>query len=75
MDALYKDEYEKLGLNLAYYRKHNKLTQQQLGELIDVDNTHISKIELGVVGVSLDNLFRLSKVLKVPVYKFFEFKD
>ena len=37
-----------------FYRKRKKYTQLQLAELVDVDRSHISAIELGNVGVSLD---------------------
>ncbi len=74
MDYSQKEKYEKLGLNIAYYRKLNKYTQLELCELLDIERSHMSKIELGNVGVSLDVIFRLSDVLKVPVNKFFEFR-
>ena len=75
MNLKYENEYTRLGLNIAYYRKLRKYTQLQLCELLDIDRTHISKIELGNVGVSLDIIFSLSEVLDVPVYRFFDFKD
>jgi len=75
MNLEHQNKYTKLGLNIAYYRKLNKYTQLQLCELLDIDRTHISKIELGNVGVSLDILFSLSDLLNVPVHHFFEFKD
>ena len=50
----YKNLYEKFGLNVVYYRKRKKLTQLQLAELVDIDRSHISAIELGNVGVSFD---------------------
>ena len=63
MKAEYKMYYEQFGLNVVYYRKRKKLTQLQLAELVDVDRSHISAIELGNVGVSFDVLFKLSEVL------------
>lgn len=75
MDAQQKDKYEKLGLNIAYYRKSRNYTQLELCELLDIDRSYISKIELGNVGVSLDIIFRLSDLLKVPVSQFFEFRE
>ena len=48
MKTEYKNYYEKFGLNVVYYRKRKKLTQLQLAELIDVDRSHISAIELGL---------------------------
>ena len=52
MKEQYKSLYEKFGLNVVYYRKRKKLTQLQLAELVDIDRSHISAIELGNVGVS-----------------------
>lgn len=37
MKAEFKEQYEKLGLNIVYYRKRKKLTQLQLAELADID--------------------------------------
>ena len=53
----YKELYEKFGLNIVFYRKKKKLTQLQLAELVDIDRSHISAIELGKVGVSFDVVF------------------
>ena len=47
MKKEYKEQYEKFGLNIVYYRKKKKLTQLQLAEQIGVDRSHISAIELG----------------------------
>ncbi|MEG0340304.1 MAG: helix-turn-helix transcriptional regulator, partial [Oscillospiraceae bacterium] len=74
-DINQKDNYVKLGLNIAYYRKLRKYTQLRLCELLDIDRSYISKIELGNVGVSLDIIFKLAQILNVPVNKFFEFRE
>ena len=52
MKAEYKKYYEQFGLNVVYYRKKKRLTQLKLAELVDIDRSHISAIELGNVGVS-----------------------
>ena len=70
----YKSRYEKFGLNVVYYRKRKKLTQLQLAELVDVDRSHISAIELGNVGVSMDVIFKLCEVLKITPKELFDFK-
>ena len=75
MKAEYKAQYEKFGLNIVYYRKRKKLTQLQLTELVDVDRSHISAIELGNVGVSFDVLFKISEVLGVAPKDLFDFRD
>lgn len=74
MKAEYKMYYEQFGLNVVYYRKRKKLTQLQLAELVDVDRSHISAIELGNVGVSFDVLFKLSEVLEITPKQLFDFR-
>jgi len=71
----YKPLYEKFGLNVVYYRKRKKLTQLQLAELVDIDRSHISAIELGNVGVSMDVIFKLSEVLGIKPGDLFDFRD
>lgn len=75
LDINQHEKYRKLGLNISYYRKDKGYTQLELSELLDIDRTHMQKIETANAGVSLDVLFRLSDLLKVPVCKFFEFRD
>ena len=75
MKQEYKAQYEKFGLNIVYYRKKNHLTQLQLAELVDVDRSHISAIELGNVGVSMDVIFKLCEVLKITPKELFDFRD
>jgi len=75
MKQEYKSLYEKFGLNIVYYRKKNRLTQLQLAELVDVDRSHISAIELGNVGVSMDLIFRFSEVFNITPKELFDFRD
>lgn len=75
MKQEYKALYEKFGLNVVYYRKRKKLTQLQLAEQVDVDRSHISAIELGNVGVSMDVLFKLCQVLEITPRELFDFRD
>lgn len=74
MKAQYKPLYEQFGLNIVYYRKRKRLTQLQLAELVDVDRSHISAIELGNVGVSFDVLFKLCEVLETTPQELFTFR-
>lgn len=74
MKQEYKALYEKFGLNVFYYRKRERLTQLQLAELVDIDRSHISAIELGNVGVSMDVIFKLCEVLKTTPKELFDFK-
>ncbi len=74
MKPEYKDLYESFGLNIVYYRKRKKLTQLQLAELVDVDRSHISALELGKVGISLDVIFKLCEVLDILPKELFDFR-
>ena len=74
MEQEYKALYEKFGLKVVYYRKRKRLTQLQLAELVDIDRSHISAIELGNVGVSLDVIFRLCEVLEITPKELFDFR-
>ena len=71
----YTGLYEKFGLNVVYYRKRERLTQLQLAELVNIDRSHISAIELGNVGVSMDVIFKLCEVLKITPKELFDFKN
>ena len=75
MKAEYKSLYEKFGLNVVFYRKRRKMTQLQLAELVGIDRSHISAIELGNVGVSFDVIFKLCEVLGVSPKDLFDFRD
>lgn len=75
MKKEYKHYYEKFGLNVVYYRKRKRLTQLKLAELVDIDRSHISAIELGNVGVSFDVIFKMCEVLEITPNKLFEFRD
>lgn len=74
MNQEHCEEYRKLGLNISYYRKERQLSQMQLADLIDISRTHMSRIENNDCAVSLDVIFKLAKVLDIPVSKLFEFR-
>ncbi len=45
MQKDYAENYKKLGLKIAYFRKLKGLTQEQLAEILDVDTSFIGQIE------------------------------
>jgi transcriptional regulator with XRE-family HTH domain len=69
------EEYKKLGLNIAYYRKEQGLSQIRLAEAADISRTHMSRIENNDCAVSLDVIFGVAKALNIPVMKLFDFRD
>lgn len=69
------ENYKKLGLNIAYYRKAAGLSQIQLAEQINISRTHMSRIETADCAVSLDVIFNICSVLNVSPAKLFDFRD
>ena len=59
MNELYYDDFVKFGLNVSYYRKEQRLSQEQLAELVGVSRLHISRIETAAVSCSLSLVFAL----------------
>jgi transcriptional regulator with XRE-family HTH domain len=47
----------------------------KLAELVEIDRSHISAIELGNVGVSFDVVFRMCEVLEITPKELFDFRD
>ena len=75
MKPEFKGYYEAFGLNVAFFRKRKRLTQAQLADLVGVDRSHISAIEVGKVGASFDLIFTLSTVLEVSSKQLFDFRE
>lgn len=75
MKEEYRDRYRQFGLNVVYYRKKLRATQLQLAELLDIERSHISAIELGNVGVSMDLIFKMCDVFQIKPKDLFDFRD
>lgn len=45
-----------LGANVKRLRKAQRLSQERLAELTDLDQPHISEIEAGLINLTLDNV-------------------
>ena len=63
-----KQEYKMIGLNIAYYRKLNGMTQMQLAEEVNISRTHMSNIEAPNMptSISLDTLLDIADALDIP---------
>ncbi len=74
MKTEYYERYITLGLKIAYYRKKAGYTQEALAEKIDKSLSFIGQVEgTGTVrGVSLETLFKIAEVLKIPPSKLLE---
>ena len=70
-------KYIELGYNIAYYRKHAGLTQEQLAERLGVSRQHIGAIEAPNIcrPISLDLLFNIAAVLDVDHARLLTFRE
>lgn len=74
MDTKYREQFIKFGLKVQYYRKLQGLTQEAFADEIGKSWSFVAKIEspTRVFGVSMETLFKIAEVLKIPVFKLFE---
>jgi transcriptional regulator with XRE-family HTH domain len=77
MNEIDKKRNIQIGLKIAYYRKMNGLTQEQLSEKIDRSTGYLSQVETPsfVQPISLEMLFAIADVFHIPPYKLLEFDD
>ena len=73
--ARHADKLMLLGNKIAYYRRKNKMSQEQLAEKIDVSRAHISHIEAPNVlqPFSINVLFDIADALEIDVMELFDF--
>ena len=74
MKTEFSEKYITLGLKIAYYRRKAGFTQEHFAELIGKSVSFVGQVEgTGTVrGVSLETLFKIAQVLKVPPSKLLE---
>lgn len=73
-----KELYLTIGNNIRYYRKlyslnKSDLTQEKLAELANISTSLIGNLESKKTyqGISVYNLYKISKILDVPIENFF----
>ena len=61
-----RDKYIALGLNIAYYRKREGMTQDQLAEKAGVSRSYLDEIEAPnmITTMSLEVLFNIAGALR-----------
>ncbi|MBU0978292.1 MAG: helix-turn-helix transcriptional regulator [Patescibacteria group bacterium] len=64
---------KKFGKRLRVLRKSAQLSQEDLGFKANIHRTYIGAVERGEQNVSLDNIYRLAKALKVELKELFIF--
>lgn len=71
----YQISNENIGKRVAFLRKRKGLTQVKLGDLIGVTDKHISEIERGVTGISIDMQILLCDALNCSMDYLIRGKD
>lgn len=75
MKAEFRENYIKMGLKIAYYRKLKNLSQEQPAEKAELGASFIGQIEAPNTykSFSFDTLFRIAKALDIPPSKILDF--
>ena len=63
--------YIEIGLKIAYYRKKNGMTQEQLAERVGISPGYLSQVETPsfVQPISLKTLFAMADTFQIPPSK------
>ncbi len=56
-----------LGKRISFLRREKSLTQAQLSDLVEMEESALRRIELGGTNPTFKTLLRLSKGLEVPL--------
>ena len=62
------------GKKLRDLRKKNELSQEELGFRAGIHRTYVGAVERGEQNVSIDNIDKLAKALKISPEELFSFK-
>jgi len=65
--------YKKIGENLKYYRKLKGFSQDNLSYASNVCRGYFGRCERGENHPSVSTIYKISRALEVPLYKFFVF--
>lgn len=68
MNSVYYERHRLLGINIAYYRNLKNMSQEQLADQLNADQSHVSRIERADVGISLDRLYKIADILEIEPY-------
>jgi putative transcriptional regulator len=69
-----KKKYLKIiGQRVAQFRKKKGISQSQLSDIVELDVMTISRIERGLINISIVNAYNLSKALGITQKELFDF--
>ncbi len=56
-----------MGLRIKNRRKEIGLTQESFAEKLEISVKHLSEVERGLAGLSIENLVKLSEILEISL--------
>ena len=62
-----------LAQRIAQLRKERGLTQEELSDILGMNTLYITQVEAKQQGVSLPMVYRIAKVLNIPLRELFSF--
>lgn len=63
---------KELGIKIRILRKEKNMTMEDLGQMIDMEETNVGRIERGETSVTLNSLRRICKALDTKLAVLFE---
>lgn len=75
MNSKYNSEYCKaFGLNLRRLRLERKFGMREFADIVDMEYSHLSKIERGVTNTTISTVYALSQALNVAPSELLAFR-
>lgn len=68
-----KDTVQKLGLKIRIERQKQKISQEKLAELANLNRNFVGMIERGETNVTVKNLENIANALNIPILELFNF--
>lgn len=67
MNLTKEDLKKKVGQNIRKHRESQDLTIEKLALEADMEYSQISRIERGVINTSVYHVYRISRILQIPI--------
>lgn len=66
---------ESLGKRIKFLRNEIGISQEELADRAEIDRTYITSVECGKRNISIVNIEKIAKALRVTLSKLFDFEN